>query len=71
MTTSPRHSWCDPVRFLRASKTERECEKCGLVKVTRHGAFTRTEFYRGLDLIEGKGTPACVAVSVEVMGRAA
>lgn len=68
-TTSLRHSWGDPVSYLTARKTERECEKCGLVKVTRHGTVTRTEFWRGLDRVEGRGTPACVAVEIE--GRAA
>jgi hypothetical protein len=71
MTTSPRHSWGARVPFPLARKTEREClNGCGVVKVTRHGIKTRTEFWRELDKIEGKGTPACVEVSVDV-GRAA
>lgn len=71
MITSPRHSWGDPVRFLTARKTERECEKCGLVKVTRHGIKTRTEFWRGLDKIESRNTPACISVSLEDVRRVA
>jgi hypothetical protein len=66
MTTSPRHSWGDPVRFPRAGKTERACKNCDLVKVTRHGIKTRTEFWRGLDKIESRNTPACISVSLEV-----
>jgi hypothetical protein len=76
MTTSPRHSWGDPVRFPLARKTECECKKCGIVKVKRRdGEGSRdkfwTEFWRGLDKIECRKTPACVAVEVGTVGRAA
>jgi hypothetical protein len=75
MTTSPRHSWGARVPFPLAHKTERVCKKCGLVKVTKHESegprdFHWPEFWRELDQIEGRGTPACVAVEVDV-GRAA
>lgn len=68
-----RHSWGEPSRIPNAialpRKTERECEKCGVVKVTWHDfdgsrETFRTEFYRGLDRIEGTGTPVCEAVEV-------
>ncbi len=52
--------------FPLANKSERQCLDCGLVKVSRHeyGAGSIhgthwTEFWRGLDRIECKGTPAC------------
>lgn len=64
--TSNRHSSGAPTRF--GFKTERACSP--IVKVTRHetdiaGPMHWTEFWNGLDQIEGRGTPACVAVSVE------
>jgi hypothetical protein len=55
-----RHSWGEPVRF--ANKTERECLNCGIVKVTRHEATCWTEFWRGLDQIEGTSTPVCESI---------
>lgn len=67
-----RHSWGLPTRFPQ--KTERQCLNCSLVKVTQHRVDEHgrdicwTEWYRGLDRIEGGSTPACEAVSVE--GRA-
>jgi hypothetical protein len=72
-TKRQNHSWGPPTRF--GFKTERACKKCPIVKVTRHetdisGPVHWTEFWNGLDKIEGKGTPACVEVLVEV-GRAA
>jgi hypothetical protein len=67
MTHSPRHSWGARVSFPLARKTEREClNGCGVVKVTRHGTVSRTEFWRGLDKIESRNTPACISVSLEV-----
>jgi hypothetical protein len=65
----PRHSWGPPTRIPSAlalpRKTERVCVKCSIVKVTWHeiderGRETyRTEFYKGLDRVEGVGTPVC------------
>ena len=67
MTNSQRHSWGDPARFQH--KTERQCVKCGIVKVMRHEVdeyrLTHwTEFWRGLDEIKSDGTPVCEAVRV-------
>lgn len=72
--TDTRHSWGIPSRIPHGialpRKTERQCDKCGLVKVTWHelderGNETfRTEFYRGLDRIDGTSTPVCEAVEV-------
>jgi hypothetical protein len=62
-----RHSWGLPTRF--AQKTERCCLKCPLVKVTFHQVdehgrdYCWTEWYRGLDKIESKNTPACEVVA--------
>lgn len=58
------HNWGDPVRFQH--KTERQCVKCGLIKVTHHQAGVRcwTTFWRGLDEIKGDGTPVCEAARV-------
>ena len=63
-----RHRWGDPLRSEH--KSERECTTCGLIKVTRHESeggsdLHWTEFWRGLDRIEGDGTPACEPVGVE------
>jgi hypothetical protein len=67
-----RHRWSDPI-IISPNKTEREClNRCGIVKVTRHeseGGFDKhwTEFYRGLDRIEGEGTPVCEPVMSETV----
>lgn len=70
-----RHSWGNPTRIPHGAalprKTERECLRCGLVKVTWHEIDERgferyrTEFYRGLDQIEGTSTPVCEVVTEE------
>jgi hypothetical protein len=59
-----RHTWSAPIRF--PLKSERTClndPPCGIVKVhvkpSKPSGYHRTEFYRGLDQIEGRGTPAC------------
>lgn len=57
-----RHRWGDKTVFPH--KSERVCTRCGLVKVTRHESEGARdvhwqEFWRGLDRIEGEGTPAC------------
>ena len=54
---------CGDKLAISPHKTERECSNgCGIVKVTRHeceGGRDRhwIEFWRGLDRIEGEGTP--------------
>lgn len=73
--TALRHSWGPPTRIPSAlappRKTERACVKCGVVKVTWHEIGERgweayrTEFYRGLDQIEGTSTPVCEVVEVD------
>lgn len=63
-----RHRWGPPSRPSRF-KTERQCARCGLVKVSRHegdpgsgsGASHWTEWWRGLDRIESGATPRCEA----------
>jgi len=53
-----RHNWSEPVRFQH--KTERECVKCGMVKVTRHeNDLCWVEFWRGLDQVNADRTPPC------------
>lgn len=57
-----RHEWGEPARFHH--KTERECRRCGLLKVTRHEAdgprdVHFQEFWRGLEQIRTTGTPPC------------
>lgn len=74
--TASRHSLGQPARFPLARKTECECKKCGLVKVKRRdGEGPRdkfwTEWFRGLDKIESRNTPACISVSLEDIRRAA
>lgn len=73
MTVSRRHRWGRPARFYRDSsrdghrehvKSERECDRCGLIKVSRHeGASHWIEFWRDeMRLaISGDRTPACGA----------
>ncbi len=85
-----RHSWGPPTRIPHGialpRKTERVCEKCGIVKVTWHTVNERgferyrtelygnyilgsqvysSQLYRGLDRVEGVGTPGCEVVEVE------
>lgn len=69
-----RHSWGPPTRIPNATalprKTERRCINCLVVKVTWHlmdgpRETYRTEFWRGLDLVEVAGTPACEVVFEE------
>ena len=60
--TSSRHRWGEPVRFEH--KTERACQHCPIVKVTRHENergrdIYWTEFFSGLDLISRDKTPPC------------
>lgn len=64
-----KHRWGSKTVFEH--KTERVCDRCGLIKVTRaehEGGHDRywTEFYAagGFDRIEGAGTPACEPVEV-------
>lgn len=57
-----RHQWGQPNRFPH--KTERQCLKCGLIKVSRHEAEGPrdthwTEWWRGLDEIASNNTPPC------------
>ena len=63
--TSLRHKWGDPARLQH--KTERECSRCEIVKVTRH-EWERgrdlywTEFWRDLERVDENGeTPPCDA----------
>lgn len=62
--TSPRHSWSEPVRFEH--KSERECRRCGLVKVSRHEAdgprdLHWIEWWRDCEKVELAATPPCDA----------
>jgi hypothetical protein len=64
--SSARHRWPDePNRFEH--KTERECSRCGIVKVTRHEwecgrDVYWTEFWRDLERVDKDGeTPPCDA----------
>lgn len=64
-----KHRWGAKIIFEH--KTERECSRCGMMKVTRseheggHPVYW-TEYYAagGLDRIECAGTPACEPVEV-------
>jgi hypothetical protein len=64
-----RHRWGDKT-VISAQKTERECQNCGLIKVSRHEVeggrdVYWTEFWRGLDRIECDGTPVCEPVKAD------
>jgi hypothetical protein len=57
------HRWGEKLA-VSAQKSERECSSCGVVKVGRHEfeggrEIHWTEFWRGLDRIEGDKTPPC------------
>lgn len=62
-----RHRWPKEGNVISPQKTEREClNGCGIVKASRHEyppdkprGVHWEEFFRGLDKIEGKGTPPC------------
>ena len=56
------HSWGEKLRFQ--FKSEAECTKCGLVKVSRHeheGGRDRrwTEYWRGGEQLDTTKLPAC------------
>lgn len=62
MTISTRHKWGEPERFQ--FKTERQCARCELVRVTRHDdpqGRPWQEFWRDLEQISGDHTPPCDA----------
>lgn len=63
---STRHKWGEPVRFQ--FKTERQCTRCPLVRVTRHepGKLAWVEWWRDGDRVHSELTPLCDA-SLEVM----
>jgi hypothetical protein len=70
--TSTLHKWAKPERL--PYKTERECSRCEMVKVTRH-EWERgrdvywTEFWRDLERVDENGeTPPCDA-RLEVRGQ--
>lgn len=66
MLAATRHQWALPVRFVH--KTEQQCNRCALIKVTRHEYeggrdLYWTEFWRDMEKVEhdcGK-TPPCEA----------
>jgi len=68
--TSKRHRWGVGEQFWTKDrvpyhfKTERQCIRCGMVRVTQHETVGtreehRVEFWLDLDQIEGNGTPLC------------
>lgn len=60
MTASIRHKWAKPVRFQ--FKTERQCMRCELARVTRHDdpqAQPWIEWWRDGDQVESEATPPC------------
>lgn len=64
-----RHRWPKQGNVISAQKTERECQRgCGIVKVSRRESeggrdLYWDEFWRGLDRLDGAGTPPCKAAS--------
>lgn len=63
-----RHRWSAPSRTEH--DTNRTCERCGLIRVTRHepNALPWTEWYRDGQRVPAAKTPACEAVAAEVAG---
>jgi hypothetical protein len=58
----PRHDWTAIAPKRYPFKTERECARCGLIKVTRHENDRHwIEFWKDGEKVEGKATPPCVA----------
>lgn len=66
MSHSQRHQWSQPERFTH--KTERQCSKCGLVKVTRHEPDNVPphwiEWWRDLEVIPAARTPECRSIEI-------
>ena len=61
----PRHSWGEPLRALY--KTERQCRRCGLVKVTHHDnprAGAWVDWWRD-DVGTLSAMPACELATAE------
>jgi hypothetical protein len=65
-----RHRWDEGI-VITPNKTEREClNRCGIIMVSRHEfeggrELHCTECWRGLDRIEGKGTPVCERIGAD------
>lgn len=59
---APRHSWGEPLRL--AHKSERECRRCGMIKVTRleRDNCWVEYWHNGEEKVEGRGTPVCSGV---------
>lgn len=58
-----RHSWGEKT-VVSPYKSERQCQKCGIVKASRHEHNSHwVEYWRGLDRIDVIRTPACEAVA--------
>lgn len=65
---SAHHKWADPIPFHddrgQHWKTERVCDRCGMVKVTRHEPTSFPphwiEWWRGLEKVGTGKTPVCV-----------
>ena len=60
-----RHKWSEPSRFQY--KTERECLRCGLMKVTQKPTdrLAWIEFWSDGERIPSEATPACAGVKSE------
>ena len=72
--SSTRHRWGKPVRF-GTYKAERECARCGVVKVSRHefegGREVHwQEFWRDEERIHHAATPPCDARIEQASERA-
>lgn len=62
--TSTRHRWPDSGRVEFYLKTERQCPRCGMVRVTKHdNPHSRpwTEWWRDAEQIKSDATPPCDA----------
>jgi hypothetical protein len=64
-----KHKWTESSRDDDGTRTVRTCDRCGLLKISRHEwAGTRmdhwTEFWRGTERVPGDGTPVCEPVEV-------
>ncbi|MDP2410372.1 MAG: hypothetical protein Q8M26_08805 [Pseudolabrys sp.] len=59
-----RHKWGEAKRF--PYKTEVSCERCQIVKVTRHEPSVRPwlEFYRDGERVNCERTPVCESAEV-------
>lgn len=66
MTARRTHRW--KLVYQDQHKTERQCIRCNMVRVTKHPpvGFPWIEYWRGLDRLPGDKTPPCEPIAETV-----